>query len=66
MSWTNDPVADSYSHDAQQAAALKKLPKCDECGEPIQYDKFHLIFGCKICPDCLEKFEKWTEEYIEL
>lgn len=64
MSWTNDPVADAARHDAQQAAELDKLPKCDDCGEPIQDDNFYLIMGCKFCPDCLEKCKKWTEDYI--
>jgi formylmethanofuran dehydrogenase subunit E len=64
MSWTNDPVADFLAYDAQQAAKLDKLPKCDECGEPIQDEEFYEILGYNFCPDCLESFKKRTEDYI--
>lgn len=62
---TNDPLADFLRHDAQQAAELDKLPKCDYCGKPIQDEKlYELKDGCKVCPGCIEECEKWTEDYI--
>lgn len=64
MSWTNDPVADFLAYDAEQAAELDKLPKCDECGEPIQDETYYEIDGYIYCLECLENFKKWTEEYI--
>lgn len=35
---------------------LEKLPKCDECGEPITEDHYYVIGNQKICPDCLETY----------
>ena len=62
---TNDPLADFARHDAQQAAELDKLPKCEYCGEPIQTEKlYELKDGSKVCPDCMKYCEKWTENYI--
>lgn len=60
MSWTNDPVADAARHDAQQAAELDKLPKCDCCGEPILDETYYEIEGNNYCLECLEDFKKWT------
>ena len=57
---TNDPLADFARYDAEQAAKLDKLPKCDYCGEPIQDEKYYEIEGKNICLECLEDFKKWT------
>jgi len=60
MSWTDDPITDFEAYDRQQAAKLDKLPKCDECGEPIQDETYYEIEGKNYCLKCLEDFEKWT------
>lgn len=51
---TDDPVADFERHDRECQERLDKLPKCADCGEPIQDDHYYLICDEAICPDCLE------------
>lgn len=66
MSWTGDPLKDFDRYDAQQQAALDKLPKCAYCGHPIQDDYFYLINDEAVCPECLDNnHRKWTEDYVE-
>ena len=51
-------VPDNYDrwkqYDAEQQAQLDKLPKCEYCGETIQDDYYYVIFGEKICQECLD------------
>ena len=51
---TDDPLADFDQYDTECQERLDKLPKCADCGEPIQDDHYYLINGENICPDCLE------------
>ena len=52
-------------HNRQQEEALKKLPECYECGEPIQTEECYEINGELICPGCLEEnHRKRTEDYV--
>ena len=63
---TDDPLADFDRWDAEQQATLNKLPKCAECGEPIQDDYCYEINDECVCPDCLDYNHKhWVEDYIE-
>lgn len=63
---TDDPFADFDRWDAEQQAALNKLPKCSECGEPIQDDCYYEINGECVCPECLDNNHKhWVEDYID-
>lgn len=39
MFFTDDPVADYARYDAERQKELDRLPRCCECGEPIQ-DEF--------------------------
>ena len=57
--WTDDPVADFERWDAEQEEKLKKLPKCCECGEPIQDDSCFEIGGDYYCEDCMEDHRKF-------
>ena len=52
-------------HEADQARELARLPKCDECGEPIQDDYFYELDDNRyVCPECLERyFRRNTEDY---
>ena len=64
------PIPDNYDafccHEASQEAALKKLPKCCECGEPIQTDELYEVNDELVCPQCMEdNHRKWTEDYYE-
>ncbi len=62
---TDDPVADALRYEAEQEKALKRLPKCCECGEPIQSDECYEFDGDFICPDCLKNnHRKWVEDIV--
>ena len=64
MMWTDDPVFDAERYMAEQEAKLDKLPKCADCGEPIQDDHFYMICDEPICPDCLDSnYRRETEDY---
>ena len=53
-------------HDAEQEAALEKLPTCAECGEPIQDEYCFMLNDELICETCLHDFHrKKTEDFIE-
>jgi len=63
---TDNPLRDFDIYDAQLTAQLNKLPKCYECGEPIQDDECYEINNELICPECLDNnHKKITENYIE-
>ena len=63
--FTDDPVADYESHDAEQAKWLKKLPVCECHGEPIQDEYLYDIGGELYCEEGMqERFRKPTEKYI--
>ena len=63
---TDDPVDDFLRHDAEEQAWLDKLPKCADCGEPVQDDYFYLINDEVICPECLDNnYRKRTEDYVD-
>ena len=42
-------------HDYEQESWLEKLPKCDECGQPIQDEHCFNINGNYICEECLNE-----------
>lgn len=63
---TNDPLADFARHDAEQARQLEKLPRCVDCGEPIQDEHYYEINDEPICEECLnDNHKKRTEDYIQ-
>lgn len=65
MCWTDDPCADFLRHDAEQQAWLDKLPKCSECGQPIQDDEAYYINDEWICQECLNNnYKRWVDDYI--
>ncbi len=52
-------------HSRQQEEELNKLPKCCECGEPIQDDYCFEINDEIICERCLvENHRKSTEDVV--
>lgn len=66
MYFTDNPIADYDSYDLEQQRRLDKLPKCSECGEPIQTEECYEINDELICPDCIESnHRKWVEDYVE-
>ena len=54
MPYTDDPIQDFLNHDARQQAYLDKLPKCENCGQPIQQDTAVEIDGCLYCDECID------------
>ena len=65
MSYTDSPIADFNDWDDRQSKELARLPKCAECGEPIQDEECFEIDGEVICPQCLkDNHRKWTSDYI--
>lgn len=50
-------VPDNYDmwakHDAEQEAALQRLPKCSECEHPIQEETCFEVNGEYICNRCI-------------
>lgn len=66
MYYTDDPLKDFDRYEAEQQRYLDSLPKCAECGEPIQSEKCYEIDGELICQDCLENNHMhWVEDYID-
>ena len=65
MMRTDDPVFDAERHTAEQESKLHKLPKCADCGNPIQDDYLFEICGEKICEECLiEHYRKSVDLYV--
>jgi formylmethanofuran dehydrogenase subunit E len=63
---TDDPIADFHRWDNDQQKQLDRLPKCAECGEPIQSEECFEFEGELICPECLKSnHRKWTSDYTE-
>lgn len=61
---TDDPIRDFLKHDADREKQAEKLPICADCGEPVREDHYYLINDEVICPDCLETYRKWVDDYI--
>lgn len=64
--YSSDPVRDAERHAAAQDELMDRLPKCADCGYPIQTEHFYCIEGKKICPVCLEdNYRRDTRDYLE-
>ena len=54
------------AYENERESKLKKLPKCECCGEPITDDSFYNINGTYYCEECLnDKYRVWTDDYIK-
>jgi formylmethanofuran dehydrogenase subunit E len=52
-------------HEASQESLLEKLPKCADCGEPIQEEHLFDINGDLFCYECAKSnFKRDTENYM--
>ena len=62
---TDDPIADFNRHEREQDKLLERLPKCADCGEPIQDDDYY-EFDCYFyCWDCVnDNHKKSTDSFI--
>lgn len=65
MQRSDNPVSDFLRHDAEQAAELAKLPKCEYCGEAIQDEYCYEINDSLICEECLKRhFRRDVDDFI--
>lgn len=62
--YTDNPVADAERYYNEKEEELEKLPKCNECGKPIQEETCYEIKGKYICENCMEGHKKYTEDLI--
>lgn len=44
--------------DIEQSRWLERLPKCAECGKPIQQETAVILYGDWYCDECLDDFRK--------
>ena len=62
----NDPLDDYDRYDAEIERKLARMPKCSECGEHIQDEKYYDFNGKYICPQCLDdNHRRWTDDAID-
>lgn len=52
-------------HEAWEERMLRKVPKCDICGERILGDFFFNIEGVYYCEDCINDYKVDTDDYTE-
>ena len=64
--YTDDPIADFYDYDAENARRLERRPVCNICGEHIQDEHLYQIGGELVCESCLnDNYRKSTDSFIE-
>ena len=64
--YTDDPIADAYAYDEEQAKWEERHPTCDMCGEHILDEYLYHIGDELICEECLkEYYRKSTDDYID-
>lgn len=59
-----DALDEFNRYDREQSGALKRLPKCSCCGEPIQGEMLYNIGGELYCERCIDDCRKFTDDYI--
>lgn len=65
MQYTENPIADYDAHLSEEQRRLEKLPKCYECGEPIQTEECYEFNDEIICPGCLnDNHRKWVDDIV--
>ena len=61
QSWTDDPERDYERYASDIDDRLASLPKCRNCGEPIQQEDAVYFSGGFICDNCLEEMRREIE-----
>lgn len=59
-----DPYEEFLRRESERYEAEKKMPHCDDCGEPIGDDYYYKIGGVIYCEKCLAEYRRPTEDYI--
>lgn len=57
-------TAELNRREAAEKRRIDSLPKCCECGKPIQDEKLYNINGDLYCEECIENFKEDTEDHI--
>lgn len=61
-------IPDNYDlferHDTAQQRALKKMPECCECGNPIQEDMCYEYNDKPICDECMSNNHRKSIDYF--
>lgn len=65
MYFTDNPIADYARYDEEQQEYFGKLPRCSECGEPIQDTEAYYINDIWICEECMLGYKQKVAPYIE-
>lgn len=66
MYYTDDPIADFNRWDRDQERKLSRLPKCVDCGDPIQDEDLFDVNGDLFCGDCMiANFRRPIDNYVE-
>ena len=55
MEYIPDAYEQWEQHEAEQEAAIERLPRCSECDEHIQSDYAYEVNGEYICEACMEE-----------
>lgn len=58
MRYTDDPAADYDAWDAEQERRLARLPRCVDCGEPIQDEMPFHFHGDWYCESCMDSYRE--------
>ena len=67
--YSDDPLRDHDLYERDRQRWLDSLPKCDNCGEPIQEERYFEVEGARLCcDDCLveycERNHSVSNEYL--
>lgn len=58
MHYTDNPIADFNSWDAEQNRRLEQLPVCADCEQHIQDETAYYINGEWICESCMDSYRR--------
>lgn len=64
MIYTDNPINDFLAHDMEQQEQLERLPKCDQCGKPIQDEFLYEIGNEILCESCMNDMYRMPNNAI--
>lgn len=60
-----DPDTDLANYEDQKEEWIDRLPRCCDCGEPIQDEDMYIIGNDIYCPRCIERMRVSVDSYME-
>jgi formylmethanofuran dehydrogenase subunit E len=60
-----DPDTDLANYEEEKQEWLDRLPRCCDCGEPIQDEDMYIIGEDIYCPRCIERMRTSVDSYME-